>query len=252
MTEHVRIEQTDRILEIELCRPEKRNAITTAMYDAMNDALDAAGRDAGIRVVLLGGGSTFTAGNDLSDFLAHPPADENAPVLRFLRTISTFEKPIVAAVAGQATGIGTTMLLHCDVILAGSSARFHTPFVDLGLVPEAGSSLLLPLLIGHARAVRMMILGEPLDADEAAELGLVTRVVREPEIRGEARACAKSIAAKPPAAVQATKRLLRAGLARMLRDQMTNEVEIFRERLGSAEAREAFTAFLQKRPPVFD
>ena len=251
MNEHVRVRTADRILEIELCRPEKRNAITTAMYSAMTAALEGAARDPDVRV-LLSGGQTFTAGNDLNDFLANPPSDENAPVLQFLNAITTFEKPLVAAVAGQATGIGTTMLLHCDVVLAAPDARLHVPFAALGLVPEGGSSLLLPLLMGHVRAARLLMLGEPAGAEEAAQLGLVTDVVAADDLLPRAREYAARLAAQPPAALVETKRLMRLGVSRLLREQMIAEVASFRERLRSAEAREAFSAFLEKRPPKFE
>jgi len=252
LSDHVRTEVVDRILEIELRRHDKRNAITTDMYLQMAQALERAQGDPGVRAVCISGGPFFTAGNDLSDFLAAPPADESAPVFRFLTVISTLDKPIVAAVAGQATGIGTTMLLHCDVVVAAPDARFHTPFADLGLVPEAGSSLLLPLAIGRAHAVRMLMLGEALGAEEALRFGLVTAIVASEELLGKAREYAARLAAKAPAALAATKRLIRSGIGRTVRDQMAVEVEVFRERVVSAEAREAFTAFLQKRAPRFE
>src|SRR5512141_1138899 len=176
-------ETKDGIARIEIDRPEKKNALTAAMYQALADAIKAAEADARVRVLLIHGKTDlFTAGNDLQDFLDNPPRDDNRPVFQFLYGISQAQKPIVAAVAGAAVGIGTTMLLHCDLVYAAPNARLQLPFVNLGLVPEAGSSLLLPALAGYQRAAELLLLGEPFDAHKAKEIGLVTEVVPESEL----------------------------------------------------------------------
>ena len=244
---HIRVQFDSAILAIAIDRPEKKNAITSAMYAALADAFEQAASDDRVRVLLVTGSSDcFTAGNDIRDFLEHPPLDPSAPALRFLRALAAAEKPLVAAVAGPATGIGTTMLLHCDVVFAAPSAVFSTPFVNLGLVPEAGSSLLLAQRVGQACAARMLLLGEPLGADAALAAGLVGEIVPAAELADRARRCALDLAAKAPAALLATKRLMRRAAAVALRDQMAAELEVFTERLTSAEAREAFSAFVNK------
>lgn len=248
MSEHVVVDVQERVLEVRLARPEKKNALTSEMYAALAAALRRAASEDDIHAVLISGApNCFTAGNDIADFLARPPVTSESPVLRFLSLMATIEKPVVAAVGGIATGIGTTLLLHCDVVVAASNARFHMPFVDLGLVPEAGSSLLLPLLVGQRRAARLLMLGEPLGAVAALEFGIVTEVIEDPEMLFErGRHYARTLAAKAPAALQATKRLMRAGTAALLRDQMEAEVKLFGERLVADEARTAFAAFLNR------
>jgi enoyl-CoA hydratase/carnithine racemase len=227
-------------------RPEKRNAITAAMYTALAEGLRAAREDDAVAVVVITGqGATFTAGNDLRDFLGAPPDGEDAPVFRFIHALVEFDKPLVAAVRGAAVGLGTTMLLHCDLVYAGPSARFHLPFVDLGLVPEAGSSLLLPRLAGHRRAAQILMLGEPFDAETAVDLGLVNAVVPEDDVLAHAQAKAAVLAGKPRAALRQTKRLMRGDSAQVM-DAMRREASSFVAALRSPEAAAAFRKFLAR------
>jgi enoyl-CoA hydratase/carnithine racemase len=250
--EHVLTGVEDGVLRIEINRPDKKNALSQAMYQAMADALKAADNDGKVRVVLIQGKTDlFTSGNDLQDFLDNPPRDENRPVFQFLREISHAQKPIVAAVAGAAVGIGTTMLLHCDLVYAAPNTRFQLPFVNLGLVPEAASSLLLPALAGHARAAELLLLGEPFTAEKARQVGLVTEVVPEDQLFATAYAQAKKLAEKPAAALRLTKQLMKQGQMAMVEQQMKTEIQLFGECLNSPEAKEAFTAFLEKRKPDF-
>lgn len=250
MSDHVRAEREGRVLRLTLTRPEKKNALTRAMYAALADALTEACGDAGVRAVVLAGeGGAFTAGNDLFDFMMDPPRDETSPVFQFLHAAVSFPKPLIAAVEGVAIGIGTTMLLHCDLAYAAPSARFKMPFTDLGLVPEAGSSLLVPRLAGQVRAAELLLLGEAFDAETAREIGLVNAVVDDP--LAEAMERAQALAAKPPAAVRQSKALLRAPLLDRVLATIREEAALFVERLQSEEAQEAFTAFMEKRPPDF-
>ena len=245
-------ETKDGVARIEINRPEKKNALTAAMYQAMADAIKAAETDGKVRVVLIHGKmDLFTAGNDLQDFLDNPPRDDNRPVFQFLYGISQAQKPIVAAVAGAAVGIGTTMLLHCDLVYAAPNARLQLPFVNLGLVPEAGSSLLLPALAGYQRAAELLLLGEPFSAQKGKEIGLVTEVVPEDQLFDTAMAQAKKLAGKPAASLRLTKRLMKQGHAAAVAQQIKLESGHFGERLNSPEAKEAFSAFLQKRKPDF-
>ena len=239
------------VAEIVFDRPDKRNAITVAMYAAMADALDAAEADDAVRVVLFhGNGGAFTAGNDLQDFLAHPPDGPDVPVFRFLRSLAGARKPLVAAVQGPAVGIGTTMLLHCDFVLAAEDARFALPFVNLGLVPEAASSLLLPRLAGYQRAAELLFLGDPFDAATALRLGLVGRVLPEGELLAAARSLAGRLAGKAPEALRATKALLKSACATVA-GRMEEEASVFTRQLHSNELKEAVAAFFEKRPPDF-
>ena len=239
------------ILEIRLNRPDKKNAITVAMYAALADAFEQAGSDPAIRAITIAGnGGLFTAGNDLHDFQQSRDGGPDMPVFRFLRAISSCPKIVIAGVGGQAIGIGTTMLLHCDLVLAAPNALFSLPFVDLALVPEAASSLLLPRLMGHQRAAMHLILAEPFDAETALRYGLVTEICGENELDLRVEETARRIAAKPPEAVMLTKRLLTSTDA-SIPERMAEEGRMFEERLRSAEAREAFTAFFEKRPPKF-
>ena len=250
--DHIITENRDGILRIEINRPDKKNALTSAMYQAMADAINVAEADSKVRVVLIHGKSDlFTAGNDLQDFLDNPPRDDNQPVFQFLYGISQAQKPVVAAVAGAAVGIGTTMLLHCDLVYAAPNARLQLPFVNLGLVPEAASSLLLPALIGYQRAAELLLLGEPFTAQKAKEIGLVTEVVPEGQLFDTAMAQAKKLASKPAASVRLTKRLMKQGQMAAVAQQIKLESGHFGERLDSPEAKEAFTAFLEKRKPDF-
>lgn len=245
-------ENIDGVLRIEIDRPDKKNALTAAMYQAMADALKAGEADPGVRVLLIHGkADLFTAGNDLQDFLDNPPRDDQRPVFQFLYGISQAKKPIVAAVAGAAVGIGTTMLLHCDLVYAAPNARLQLPFVNLGLVPEAGSSLLLPALVGYQRAAELLLLGEPFDAHKAKEMGLVTEVVPAELLLQTAMAQAKKLAAKPAASLRLSKQLMKQGQAAAVAQQIRLESNQFGERLASPEAKEAFSAFLEKRQPDF-
>ncbi len=246
MSDLVLIENAAGICHLRLNRPEKRNAITFAMYAALEAALADAGADAGVRVLLLSGeGAGFCAGNDLHDFIAGPDFSAKHPVLGFLRGLVKLDKPLVAAVHGQSVGIGVTMLLHCDLVVAADTTRFSMPFVSLGLVPEAASSLLLPQRVGPQRAAELLLLGQPFDADTARALGIVNRVVPEAAALTEARTIAATLAAQPPEALRATRRLLRgdpgAALARI-----DAEADIFGAQLKSAEFRTAVQAFLAR------
>jgi enoyl-CoA hydratase/carnithine racemase len=249
---HILTECRDGVLRIEFNRAEKKNAITVAMYRALAEALEAAAADDSVRVVLFHGKpEIFTSGNDLADFLSNPPRDENAPTFRFLRALSYFDKPLVAAVSGAAIGIGTTMLLHCDLIYAAAGTRFSLPFVNLALVPEAASSFLLARLTGWPRAAELLLLGEPFAAEKAAEIGLVNEVVAPDELLGTAMAAAQKLAAKPPGALRLTKSLMKQGVLGAIEQAMAREGRAFGERLNSPEAKEAFAAFLEKRKPDF-
>ena len=240
------------VTTITLNRVDKKNSITAAMYATMADALDQAQADAAVRVVLLQGDVTiFSAGNDIGDFLNKPPAGEQSPVFRFLHGIAAFPKPIVAAVCGPAVGIGTTMLLHCDLVYAGDNAAFSLPFVNLGLCPEAASSLLLPQMFGYHRAAEALLLGEPFMAEAALEIGLVNRIVPPTEVNAMAQTQARKLAAKPLSSLVETKRLMKKGQAVQVAQQMDEEGAVFGRMLREPAAREAFTAFMEKRKPDF-
>jgi enoyl-CoA hydratase/carnithine racemase len=253
MSEHVRVERHGAWLSITLARPDRRNAITVAMYAALADAVERAGNDDSIRVISFRGeGQDFTAGNDLADFLQARPTDpEDIAVWRFLRALALCETPILAAVHGNCVGIGTTMLLHCDLVVADESARFSMPFVDLGLVPEAASSLLLPRMAGRRVAARYLLLGEPFGLQEAEAIGLVSHRAAVDELDAELRRLVEGLVAKPPRALGETQRLLRHGERGEILDRMKLESSLFGERLASAEVKEAITAFFEKRKPNF-
>lgn len=249
---HVVSEQQQGVLRVEIRRPEKRNALTGSMYAELADSFHRAQSDNEVRVLLLHGQpDVFTAGNDLGDFLNDPPLNEDAPVHRFLRALRTFPKPFVAAVSGAAVGVGTTMLLHCDLVYAGESARFQLPFVSLGLCPEAASSLLLPALVGHARAAEMILLGEPFGAEKAREIGLINAVLPDAELLDHALARAHKLAVQAPASVRLAKQLMKRAHAALIEATMAEEDQQFRTRLVSPEAKEAMSAFLEKRGPDF-
>ena len=249
MSEHIAVIEQAGVLEIHIDRPDKKNALTTAMYRAMTAALADASARADIGAVLFAGrGDAFCAGNDLKDFLAGP--EGGAAAFAFIRAIVAFDKPLVAAVQGLAVGVGTTMLFHCDLIYAAPDARFVMPFVNLGIVPEAGSSLLAPALMGHAKAAAMLMLGEPMDAQGADRAGLVTAIVPADQLLDHARARAAALMAKPPQALAVTRRLMKGDPA-TLTARIDEEARLFRESLTSPEAQEAFTAFFEKRAPVF-
>jgi enoyl-CoA hydratase/carnithine racemase len=242
----------EHILHLAIDRPAKMNALSPAMYGALAEAIVHADGEPEIRVILIeGSGACFTSGNDLNDFVDSPPAGEESPVFRFLQAISTAEKPIVAAVSGPAVGIGTTMLLHCDLVCAGEGARFELPFVNLGLCPEAACSLLLPHLAGYQRAAELLLLGEPFGAERAREIGLVNAVFPDGELFEQALALARKLARRPPASVRLTKELLKKAGRRAVAETMAEEGRHFLQRLSSPEAREAFAAFFERRRPDF-
>jgi enoyl-CoA hydratase/carnithine racemase len=241
----VSVEDRAGVRHIVLDRPDKKNALTTAMYAAMAEAIASAAADDVGALLIEARGDTFTAGNDLRDFLEQPPHGEDAPVSRFLTGLVTTDVPIVAAVRGAAVGIGTTMLLHCDVVFASPTAKFKVPFVDLGLVPEAGSSVLLARRIGRARAGAALYLGETIGADQAYADGLVTKLVADDVLDAEAEAAARAIAAKPRQAVRETKRLVTHDRDAILA-AMARETIAFRARLASDEARAAMSAFFTR------
>jgi len=240
------VSRADAVYELRLNRPDKRNALTFAMYEALARALTEAQADAQVRAVLLSGaGAGFSAGNDLNDFLQAPQFTSDHPVMAFLRTLATFSKPLVAAVHGQSVGIGVTMLLHCDLVVAATGAQFSMPFVALGLVPEAASSLLLPRLVGTQRAAELLLLGRPFDAERAHSLGLVNRVVDGTVLLEEGRQLARSLAQQPATALAATRRLLRGDPAQLL-ERIEEEARIFGAQLQSQELRAAISAFLAR------
>lgn len=250
--EHILATQEGAVLTLTINRPDKRNALTVAMYERLLEGLERADRDPSVRVVVVTGqGGVFTAGNDIHDFMNNPALGEESAVFRLLLKLASFPKPLVAKVPGLAVGVGTTMLLQFDLVYAASGARFQLPFVNLGLVPEGASTLLLPLLCGLQRASEHLLLGEPVTAEEARELGLVCRVVPVEELDGFVAKQAAALAAKPPVALGETKRLLREPLREAIASAMHREGTAFVKRLGSPEALEAFSAFLEKRKPNF-
>ncbi|MFL6720189.1 MAG: enoyl-CoA hydratase-related protein [Sphingomonas sp.] len=252
MSEHVRVEQSGGVKAITLARPERRNAITVEMYAALADAIAGCFEDGETRLITIrGDGQDFAAGNDLADFLEAVPRDEEIPVWRLLRALAECEVPIVAAVHGNCVGIGTTMLLHCDLVIADEGTRFSLPFVDLGLVPEAASSLLLPRLAGRRRAARYLLLAEPFGVDDAAAIGLVSHRAAAGTLESTLHQVVAALLAKPPEALRLTQGLLRRGARDEMLERMKVESTIFAERLESAEVREAISAFFEKRKPDF-
>ena len=249
MSEEVLRSCAEGVCELRFDRPEKRNAITHRMYQALAAGLHAAEADEAVRVVLLSGaGASFCAGNDLNDFVSGPPFSSAHPVMDVLRTLATFDKPLLAAVHGPTVGIGVTMLLHCDLVVAAQGTQLIMPFVALGLVPEAGSSLLLPRLVGQQRAAELLLLGEPLDAAAAERLGLVNRVVEPDKLLDEARALAQRLVRQPAEALRATRRLLRGDTAE-LRARIEAEAQVFGARLKSAEFLAQVRSLLGKGRP---
>jgi len=243
--------RSGNILDVQLNRPSKKNAMTSSMYVDMADLLDGAAKDNQTRVVLWhGAGDSFSAGNDLQDFMENPPGPGASPQSRLIDALIRFEKPLVAAVQGLAIGGGTTMLAHCDFVYAAESAKFQLPFVNLALVPEFGSSYLLPLRFGHARAAELILLGKSFDASRAADLGLVTQVVPEEKLLATATETARALAEKPAAAVQACKRLIKQAFREQLEQAVKLENEEFAVRVRSDEAKEVFQAFFAKRRPA--
>jgi Enoyl-CoA hydratase/carnithine racemase len=249
VSEGIVIVEKAGVIEIRIDRPDKKNALTGPMYRAMTDALaDASARSEIGAVLFSGNGDAFCAGNDLKDFMAGP--EGGAAAFAFIRALAAFDKPLVAAVQGLAVGVGTTMLFLCDLVYATPDARFITPFVNLGIVPEAGSSLLAPATLGHAKAAAMLLLGEPMDAETADRAGLVTAIVPAPALHDHGWAKAMALVAKPPRALALTRQLMKGDPA-VLTARIEEEARLFREALASAEAQEAFAAFFEKRPPVF-
>ena len=245
-------ERSGSILRITLNRPAKKNAMTSSMYQSMAEILNDAAKDDDVLVALWdGAGDSFSAGNDLQDFLKNPPGPGESPQAQLANALLNFDKPLIAAVKGVAIGGGTTLLTHCDFVFAGEGARFQLPFVNLGLVPEFGSSWSLAARSGHIRAAELILLGQPFDAKVAAEIGLVTRVVPEEKLLATATETAEKLAAKPPDALQACKRLIKHSQREQVAQAIKVENEEFALRVRSAEAREAFTAFIEKRPADF-
>ena len=246
----------DGVATIEIARPEKKNALTMAMYTAMSQALDAAREDKAVRAVLITGQpGIFTSGNDIEDFMQRPPGQGSesmdSPVFRFMQSLLACDKPVVAAVTGAAIGIGTTLLLHCDFVYVSDEARLAMPFVSLGLVPEFASSLLVPQLMGHRRAAEKLLLGDPFSAEQAVECGIANAVLPASEVLPYARRMAERFNALPPGAVREAKQLMRAPQREQMLQVIRSEGEKFGKRLRSPEAMEAFQAFFQKRKPDF-
>ena len=240
------------VTTVTLNRLARKNSLTADMYAALADALHAAAFDAAVRVLVIQGHETvFSAGNDIGDFLEKPPQSADAPVFRFLHGIRSFPKPLVAAVCGPAVGVGTTMLLHCDLVYAGDNALFSMPFVNLGLCPEAASSYLVPRLMGHARAAETLLLGDPFSAESAMEWGLVNRIVPPTEANALAQQQARKLASKPLSSLIETKRLMKKGQDAIVAERMQDEAQSFGRMLTEPAAREAFTAFMNKRLPDF-
>ncbi|HEV2830300.1 MAG TPA: enoyl-CoA hydratase, partial [Pyrinomonadaceae bacterium] len=245
-------ERSGNILRVTVNRPEKKNAMTSAMYIALAEAFNEAAKDPDVNVVIWDAvGDSFSAGNDVKDFLNNPPGPGASPQALLADALLNLDKPVVAAVKGAAVGGGTTLLTHCDFVFAGESAKFQVPFVNLGLVPEFGSSFSLPANLGYIRAAELFMLGQPFDAKVASEIGLVTRVVPDDQLADVVNKTAEKLAAKPSGSLRAIKRLLKRGSRDQVEETAKTEGAEFFSRLNSPEAKEAFTAFLEKRPPNF-
>jgi len=250
----IKTENANGIARVEIARPEKKNAITVAMYQQLADAITAANADSQVRAILIHGQpEIFTAGNDLEDFMAQTTREQgmDAPVFRFMRALSGSEKPVVAAVNGAAVGIGTTMLMHCDLVYCSDNAMFSMPFVSLGLCPEFASSLLMPLAAGYHRAAEKILLADPISAEEALEMHIVNRILPPNEVLAYARRQATRFTQLPPGSVRESKRLLRAGSKTTIEKTIAEESQAFGRLLSSPEAKEAFTAFFERRKPDF-
>jgi len=240
------------VMTLTLNRVDKKNSLTAEIYTALADAVEQAAENAQVRVLVFQGHETvFCAGNDIADFLNNPPATEDAPVFRLLKNVAAFPKPMLAAVAGPAVGIGTTLLFHCDLVYAGDNAVFVMPFVNLGICPEAASSLLAPQMMGYHRAAEALLLGEPFMAEAALEVGLVNRVLPPTEVNSYAQAQARKLAAKPMSSLLETKRLMKLGQTQLIQQQMRSEADAFGRMLKEPAAKEAFSAFIEKRKPDF-
>ena len=245
--------QEHGVLTLTLNRVDKKNALTAQMYATLAEHLVCAQAADDVRVVLLQGHeSVFSAGNDIADFSQQPPANADSPVSRFLRGIATFPKPLLASVCGPAVGVGTTMLLHCDLVYAGDNAAFSMPFVNLGLCPEAASSLLAVQLMGYQRAAEALLMGEPFMVETALELGLISRVLPPAEVNAYAQQQAQKMARKPLASLVQTKRLMTSARTPAVLSQMDEEAAVFSRMLKEPAAIEAFSAFMEKRKPVFN
>lgn len=247
MTENVLYTKDGAVASIRFNRPEKKNAITVAMYAALAEAFTDAASDPNIRALGLFGGADFTAGNDLADFLSSGAFHEDMPVLQFLRALRTFPKPVIAGVNGVAIGIGATLLLHCDAVVAGASARFSLPFTKLGLVPEAGATALLPLVVGKTRASWLLLSGEQFSAEDAREMGMVTRVTNDDDVDGAVALMCGALAELAPGAVATTKRLLKARFSDIIERAMEEEVQAIAAALQSEETRAALMSVFKKR-----
>jgi enoyl-CoA hydratase/carnithine racemase len=250
---HIQTEIDGAVLRIAINRPGKKNALTAAMYEDLSDAFEQGEANSAIRVLLIrGNGDSFTAGNDLEDFLQQPWTGQGVPpAVRFMYAVARAKKPVIAAVQGAAVGIGTTILLHCDLVYAAEDAKLIMPFVNLGIVPEAGSTVLLPALIGHQRSAELLMLGSPLTAQRAYDLGLVNKVVPVDALLSTAMEAARKVSGQPANALRTTKQLLKRPLEGVLERAMQEEVEVVRQHLSSPETKEALTAFLEKRKPDF-
>ncbi|MFZ6045135.1 enoyl-CoA hydratase [Pseudomonas sp. CR3202] len=253
MSEHILVEREQGLLTLCMNRPDKKNALTRAMYSRMAEVLDAARDDREVRVVLITGSEEcFTSGNDIVDFLQEPPSGMDSPVFRFMRALFDFPKPVVAAVSGPAVGIGTTLLLHCDLVYVSGDAKLKMPFVNLGLCPEFGSSLILPRLLGHAKAAELLLLGEGFTGEQAASWGIANAALENGEVTfARAKEAALRFLDLAPSALADSKRLMQAPGREELRRVITEEGELFSQRLRSPEAVEALSAFTQRRKPDF-
>jgi enoyl-CoA hydratase/carnithine racemase len=248
----IRSETRERVARIRFDRIEKKNAITVEMYPMLGNALAAADADPQVRAILLHGtAECFTAGNDVGDFLRVERKPGTSPAQALFKVLPHMKKPVVAAVGGPAVGIGTTLLLHCDLVYAAPNARFQLPFVPLGIVPEFGSTFLLPLIAGYQRAAELLLLGQPFTAEKAHQAGIVTAVVPQENLLAEAEKAATALANLPPESIRLTKRLMKARYGETLGAVIDEETRIFTERLSSPEAKEALSAFLEKRKPDF-
>lgn len=248
----VRFDIEGAVATIAFNRPEKKNAITAAMYQSAADALKEAGANDAVRVIVItGDGGCFTAGNDLEDFLQRPPQGDDSPVAQFMNTLRTANRPVVAAVPGLAIGIGTTLLMHCELVYAAEGAKFSMPFTQLGLCPEFASSILLPRIAGYQRAAEKLLFGEAFDAAEAEKMGLVNRVLPAAELMPFVQAQAAKLAALPAESLRVTKQLMKGDLQTPVAAAMLSEMQHFTRLLNGPDAKEAFSAFLDKRKPVF-